>query len=320
MLDMRIPDIIEASDETLFSFEILPPRKGDTIESIYATIDPLMDFNPAFIDVTYHREEILYKPRPGGLLERVIVRKRPGTVGISAAIKYKYGVEVVPHLICGGFTKEETENALIDLNFLGINNILVIRGDNLPGEKYFKPEPGGNSFAIDLIRQVMDMNNSKYVDEELISPSATKFSMGVAGYPEKHAEAPNFATDIQFLKQKIDAGAGYIVTQMFFDNDIYYRFVDSCRKEGITVPIIPGLKPLATQSQVYMLPRTFNIDIPQELVKEVVKCKDNAMVKSIGIDWTVEQSKDLKKNGVPVLHYYTMSKPENIVEIASRVF
>jgi methylenetetrahydrofolate reductase (NADPH) len=317
---MKITDILQQSDSTLFSFEILPPKKGDTIESIYATIDPLMEFRPAFIDVTYHREEIVYKPRPGGLLERTVVRKRPGTVGISAAIKYKYEVEVVPHIICGGFTREETENALIDLHFLGIHNLLIIRGDNLPGEKYFRAEPGGNNYAIDLINQVMDMNRGKYVDEELINPSPSSFSFGVAGYPEKHLESPNFDSDLRHLKEKVDTGAGYIVTQMFFDNNHYYSFVERCREAGINVPIIPGLKPIATKAQLSMLPKTFNIDIPEELVKEIEKCRDNAAVKQAGIEWTLAQSIDLKNNGVPVLHYYSMSKPENIVEIARRVF
>lgn len=317
---MKITDIIKQSNSTLFSFEILPPKKGDTIESIYATIDPLMEFKPAFIDVTYHREEIVYKPRPGGLLERAIVRKRPGTVGISAAIKYKYKVEVVPHIICGGFTREETENALIDLHFLGIHNLLIIRGDNLPGEKFFRAEPGGNNYAIELINQVMDMNRGKYVDEELINPFPSSFSFGVAGYPEKHIESPNFDSDIRHLKAKVDAGADYIVTQMFFDNNHYYRFLERCRDSGINVPIIPGLKPIATKSQLSMLPKTFNIDIPEELVKEVEKCRDNADVKQVGIEWTLAQSIDLQKNGVPVLHYYSMSKSDNIVEIAKRVY
>ena len=317
---MSITDIIKKAQSTLFSFEILPPKKGDTIESIYETIDPLMEFNPVFIDVTYHREEIVYKPRPGGLLERNVVRKRPGTVGISAAIKYKYGVEVVPHIICGGFTREETENALIDLNFLGIKNLLIIRGDNLPGEKSFQAEPNGNNYAIDLINQVMDMNSGKYVDEELSNPSPTSFSFGIAGYPEKHYEAPNFDSDLRHLKTKIDAGAQYIVTQMFFDNNRYYNFVEKCRSIGIWVPIIPGLKPIATKSQISMLPKTFNIDIPEDLVSEVEKCRDNSAVKQIGIEWTLAQSLDLKKNGVPVLHYYSMSRPENIAEVAKKVF
>jgi methylenetetrahydrofolate reductase (NADPH) len=317
---MSISDLISTSAKTLFSFEILPPRKGDTIESIYQTINPLMEFKPAFIDVTYHREEVVYKPRPGGLLERNVVRKRPGTVGISAAIKFKYGVEVVPHIICGGFSREETENALIDLHFLGIDNLLIIRGDNLPGERSFRPEPDGNAYAIDLIQQVTEMNHGKYADEELLNPSPTNFSFGVAGYPEKHIEAPNFETDLRHLKAKVDAGASYIVTQMFFDNTRYFTFVDKCREAGIHVPIIPGLKPVTSRSQIAMLPKTFNIDIPEDLVKAVEQCNDPGAVKRIGIEWSIRQSRELLKYGVPVLHYYTMSKPESIMEIVKELF
>jgi methylenetetrahydrofolate reductase (NADPH) len=317
---MTIRELIDRAESTLFSFEILPPKKGETIDSIYATIDPLMEFGPVFIDVTYHREEVIYKPREGGLLERAIVRKRPGTVGISAAIKFKYGVEVVPHIICGGFTQEETENALIDLHFLGIDNLLIIRGDNLPGERVFRTEPGGNAYAIDLIHQITDMNRGKYIDEELINPFPTRFAMGVAGYPEKHVEAPNLETDLRFLKEKVDAGAEYIITQMFFDNSHYFSFVGQCRKAGITVPVIPGLKPITTRNQLTMLPRTFNISIPAELVKEVEQCKTPESVKSAGIAWAIAQSKELLANGVPVLHYFTMSKPDSIVEIVREIF
>ncbi len=317
---MSISEIINTSGKTLFSFEILPPKKGDTIESIYQTIEPLAEFKPAFIDVTYHREEIIYKPREGGLLERAVVRKRPGTVGISAAIKFKYGIEVVPHIICGGFIKDETENALIDLHFLGIDNLLIIRGDNLPGERVFRPDPAGNAFAIDLIRQITDMNRGKYIDEELINPSPTRFAFGVAGYPEKHAEAPNLETDLRYLKEKVDAGAEYIVTQMFFDNRHYFSFVEQCRKAGIDVPVIPGLKPITTRNQLTMLPRTFNISIPDDLVNEIERCKSPESVKAAGIAWTLTQSRELMSQGVPVLHYFTMSKPDSIAEIVREIF
>jgi methylenetetrahydrofolate reductase (NADPH) len=317
---MTIRELIEQSKKTLFSFEILPPRKGDTIESINQTIEPLLEHRPAFIDVTYHREEIIYKPREGGLLERAVVRKRPGTVGISAAIKYKYGIEVVPHIICGGFTREETENALIDLHFLGIDNLLIIRGDNLPGERAFKPEQGGNNYAIDLIHQITDMNRGVYIEEDLINPSPTRFALGVAGYPEKHAEAPNLETDLKHLKAKVDAGAEYIITQMFFDNNYYFSFVNQCRKAGIEVPVIPGLKPITARNQLNMLPRTFNISIPTELVKEIERCKSPESVKAAGVAWAIAQSKALMAHGVPVLHYFTMSKPDHIVEIVKEVF
>ncbi|MHC1706841.1 MAG: methylenetetrahydrofolate reductase [NAD(P)H] [Bacteroidales bacterium] len=317
---MKVVEHIHKSDKTLFTFEILPPLKGENIESIHAIIDPLMEFKPAFIDVTYHREEIIYKNRDGGLLERWKVRKRPGTVGISASIKYKYGVDVVPHIICGGFSKEETENGLIDLHFLGIHNLLVIRGDNLKSEKYFTPEPNGHSHAIDLVKQIIDMNKGIYLDEELEITTPTNFSVGVAGYPEKHFEAPNMKTDLEYLKQKVDAGAEYIVTQMFFDNRKYFDFVKLCREAGIEVPIIPGLKPISIKSQINTLPRSFNIDLPEDLVNAIQACKDNAQARQLGTEWCIQQSKELITFGVPVIHYYTMGKADNIRKIAEQVF
>jgi methylenetetrahydrofolate reductase (NADPH) len=317
---MRVIEAIEKANNTLFTFEILPPVKGDDIQSIYDTIDPLIEFDPVFVDVTYHREEINYKEFPDGTIEKRIIRKRPGTVGISAAIKFKYGLEVVPHIICGGFTKEETEDALIDLQFLGINNLLVIRGDNLPGEKFFRPEKGGHLYAEELIKQIMYMNKGKYLDEDIINVSPTNFSIGVAGYPEKHIEAANLSTDIRYLKQKIDAGAEYIVTQMFFDNRLYFDFVKKCRDAGITVPIIPGLKPISTKNQLVTLPRTFNISIPEELEREIEKCGDNRQARQVGVEWGIMQSKQLMEGGVPVIHYFTMGKSDNIREIAKAVF
>jgi methylenetetrahydrofolate reductase (NADPH) len=317
---MRVVDAINKSKKTLFTFEILPPVKGDDIESIYETIDPVMEFQPAFVDVTYHREEISYKELADGTIEKKIIRKRPGTVGITAAIKFKYGVEVVPHIICGGFTREETEDALIDLHFLGINNLLVIRGDNLPGEKYFRPEKGGHQYAYELIKQIKELNKGIYLDEEILNNSPTNFSVGVAGYPEKHAEAANLASDIRHLKEKIDAGAEYIVTQMFFENRHYFEFVEKCREAGITVPILPGLKPLSTKGQLATLPSTFNISIPEALTKEVEKCKDNRQVREVGVEWGIMQSKELLAHNVPVIHYFTMGRSDNIREIAKTVF
>ncbi|HOW30540.1 MAG TPA: methylenetetrahydrofolate reductase [NAD(P)H] [Bacteroidales bacterium] len=318
---MKVIDHIKrANGKTLFTFELLPPLKGETIESIYETADPLMDYSPAFIDVTYHREEIVYKQRTDGLLERRTVRKRPGTVGISAAIKFKYKIDVVPHIICGGFTREETENALIDLYFLGIDNLLLIRGDNPAGEKVFRPEPDGHKHAIDLVKQVVQLNNGKYLEEELLNPIPTHFCIGVAGYPEKHVEAPNLQLDLQNLKDKVDAGADYIVTQMFFDNAKYFAFVDACRQIGINVPIIPGLKPISLKSQLASLPKTFAIDLPEELVNEVLKCRDNQQVRQVGIEWGIKQSRELVKAGVPVLHFYTMGKSDNIRKIVEAVF
>jgi len=317
---MRVVEAIQNSKKPLFTFEILPPVKGSDIHSIYRAIDPLMEFEPSFIEVTYHREEISYRELPDGNIEKKILRKRPGTVGISAAIKYKYKVEVVPHIICGGFNQEETENGLIDLHFLEIYNLLVIRGDNLPGEKFFRPEKGGNAYAVELIRQIKELNSGIYQDKELVNNSPTNFSLGVAGYPEKHAEAPNMQTDIRHLKEKIEAGGEYIVTQMFFDNRRYFDFVRQCREAGITVPIIPGLKPIATAGQISTLPRTFNISIPEELQKEVEKCKDNRDVRQAGIEWCLMQSKELMSAGVPALHYFTMGKSDNIREIVKEVF
>lgn len=317
---MKITEHLKSAKDTLFSIEILPPLKGKSIHSIFDSIDPLMEFKPAFVDVTYHREEYIYKKREGGYLEKVSIRKRPGTVGICAAIMNKYDVEAVPHIICGGFTREETENALIDLQFLGIDNVLAIRGDSIKTESHFVPEPGGHNYAIDLVKQIKDMNAGIYLDDEMKDASPTNFCMGVAGYPEKHFEAPNLYSDMKWLKSKVDAGADYIVTQMFFDNKKYFEFVDICRQNGITIPIIPGLKILSSRSQLIALPKIFHIDLPQELFVELEKCKDDKAVKEIGIKWCVEQSKELKKAGVPCLHYYTMGTSDSTKRVAQEVF
>ncbi|MEP5235360.1 MAG: methylenetetrahydrofolate reductase, partial [Cyclobacteriaceae bacterium] len=288
-----VEHIKEAKEKTLFSLEIIPPKKGDSIDSLFAHIDPLMEFKPPFIDVTYHREEFVYKNRGNGLLEKKTTRKRPGTVGICAAIKNRYDVDPVPHIICGGFTKEETENALIDLNFLGIDNVLALRGDAISTEKSFKPEPEGNAYAIDLVHQLSGMNQGQYLDDELQNAVPTNFCIGVAGYPEKHFEAPNLKSDLSFLKQKIDAGAEYIVTQLFFDNQKYFEFVEKCRKAGINVPIIPGLKPITIRNHMNVLPSIFHIDIPDELHDAVEQCNDNAAVKEVGVEWGIKQAKEL---------------------------
>lgn len=318
---MKVIDhIAQRKGRTLFTLELLPPLKGENFEAINQTIDPIIEFCPSFIDVTYHREELVYKQREDGLLERRTIRKRPGTVGISAAIKFKYNIDVVPHLICGGFTREETENALIDLYFLGIHNLLLIRGDNPAGEKVFKPEKDGNAYAIDLVRQVMDMNRGLYIEEELLNPNPTNFCIGVAGYPEKHVEAPNMITDIAHLKAKVDAGADYIVTQMFFDNRKFFEFEKACREAGIEVPIIPGLKPVSVKSQLSVLPKTFAIDLPEDLVKAVEKCNDNQQVREVGVEWAIMQSRELIQHGVPVLHFYSMGKSDNIRKIVKAVF
>ena len=319
-MDKTVTEHIKQSKDTLFSFELLPPLKGQDFESIQKTCDPLMEFKPAFVNITYHQQETEYENLPNGLIKKKVVRKRPGSVGISAAIKYRYGVNVVPHIICGGFSREDTENALIDLNFLGVKNLLIVRGDPQPGMKNFIAEPDGNKYSIDTVKQVADLNRGNYLDSSIRNSRSTNFCIGVAGYPEKHAESPNMDSDIHFLKKKVEAGADFIVTQMFFDNKKYFDFVKHCRAEGIKVPIIPGLKPLSTYNQIVTIPKTFNVDVPTELVKEVIKCKNNDEVRQLGVEWAIAQSKELKDAGVPVLHYYTMGKSDNIRKIAEGVF
>jgi methylenetetrahydrofolate reductase (NADPH) len=318
---MKITEHLQkANGKTLFSIEILPPLKGKSIESIYEAIDPLLDFNPSFIDVTYHREEYIYKKHPSGFLEKKFVRKRPGTVGICAAIMNKYKIDAVPHIICGGFTKDETEDALIDLGFLGIDNVLVLRGDSIKTEKDFVPEPNGHAYAIDLLGQVVSMNKGHYLDDELQGVSPTNFCAGVAGYPEKHFEAPNMRADLKYLKLKVDAGAEFVVTQMFFDNSKYFEFVKQCRAEGINVPIIPGVKVFTSEKQLRALPSLFHIDIPHELADEVEKAKSPEMVKEIGMEWAINQSRELVKAGVPCLHFYTMGNSATCRKVAEKVF
>ena len=316
---MKVTDHIKSAKDTLFSFEILPPLKGKSIQSIYDGIDPLMEFKPKFINVTYHREEYIYKEREHGLLEKIEIRKRPGTVGICAAIMNKYNVDAVPHLICGGFSKEETENALIDLQFLGIDNVLALRGDSIKTESTFRPHKDGHAFAVDLIKQIGEMNNGNYLMDD-ITLEPTDFCIGAAGYPEKHFEAMNLSTDLLNLKAKVDAGAEYIVTQMFFDNSKYFAFVKACRDIGITVPIIPGLKPIKTLNHISFLPKFFHIDYPEELSNELLKCKTNAEVDKVGTEWGIHQSKELKAAGVPCIHYYTMSNSSTVKAIANEIF
>jgi methylenetetrahydrofolate reductase (NADPH) len=318
---MKVTDHIKnANGKTLFSIEILPPLKGENIRTLFDNIDPLMEFKPPFIDVTYHREEYVFKKKENGLLEKSTTRKRPGTVGICAAIQNHYKVDTVPHIICGGFSKEETENALIDLHFLGVDNVLVLQGDAIKTESRFVAEPDGHKYASELLEQVKKMNNGMYLDEDLDKPSPTHFCIGVAGYPEKHFNAPNLKTDLKYLKLKVDLGAEYIVTQMFFNNKAYFDFVDKCRDMGINVPIIPGIKPITAKGQLTVLPKIFNIDIPEELTDAIHACKDNAAAKQIGIEWCVAQSKELMKRGVPTLHYYSMGKSDPIYRIAKELF
>ena len=317
---MKVIDKIKNSKKPLFTFELLPPLKGHTIQEIYNTIDPLIEFNPAYINITYHQQEVIYKTRPDGLMEKRVIRKRPGTVAIAAAIQNKYKITVVPHMICGGFTKEETEDALIDFHFLGIDNLLALRGDPPKGARQFIAEPGGHSHSSELIEQIMNLNKGNYLNEDLVDAMPTDFSVGIAGYPEKHCEAPNLESDLEYLKLKVDKGADYIVTQLFYENQTFYNFVDKCRKIGIDVPIIPGIKPVSTLNDIKLLPQTFHIDLPNDLVQEIKKCKSNKEVRVVGVEWAIEQSKQLIKYGAPGIHYYTLDQSDNVKKIASVIF
>lgn len=316
---MKVTQHIKKAKSTLFSFEILPPIKGRSINSIYQSIDPLIDFSPSFINVTYHREEFIYKTKESGYLEKVSVRKRPGTVGICAAIINKYKIDAVPHLICGGFTREETENALIDLQYLGIDNVLALRGDPVKTEPKFQPKKDGHSYAVELVNQINNINHGNLLESESLEDNF-EFCIGVAGYPEKHIESPNLEIDILNLKSKIDAGADYIITQLFYDNSKFFEFKKKCDQLGIKVPIIPGLKPISSVNQIKTIPKTFNIDLPFELCDMIYKAKDDREVTQIGIDWCITQSKELIKSGVPCIHYYTMGKSESVKKILKNVF
>lgn len=318
---MKITEHIkQAKGKTLFSFEVVPPRKGNNIEELYRNIDPLMEFNPPFIDVTTSREEYLYIEHPNGLLEKKITRMRPGTVGICASIKHKYNVDTVPHVLCGGFSKEETEYLLVDCYYLGIDNIMALRGDAMKEQRYFSPTEGGHTYASELVTQISNLNKGKYLHDVIETDHRANFCIGVAGYPEKHIESPSMAFDLARLKEKVDNGAHYVVTQMFFDNQKYFDFVEKAREIGINVPIIPGIKPIATTRHLNLLPQVFKIDFPEALVQEIEKCKTNAEVKQVGVEWAIQQSKELKKADVPVLHYYSMGKSDNIVKIIKEVF
>jgi len=316
---MKVIDIIQQSEKTVFSFELLPPLKGQKADKLYRTIDELVEYNPQYINITTHRDEVEFREVSGGFMQKKIVRKRPGTVAIAAAIQNAYNIPVVPHVVCGGFTREETENMLIDLNFLGINNVLALRGDGLKSESFFTPEREGHSNAKGLVEQIVKLKKGEYLDPDIKNTAALDFCIGVAGYPEKHFEASNMDIDLLHLKAKVDAGANYIVTQMFFDNQKYYDFVDRCRAIGITVPIIPGLKPLAMMNQITVLPKLFSIDIPEDFAREVRKCKTNDDAKAVGTEWAIMQSRDLIAHKVPCLHIYTYGLSDNTRQIAKAV-
>ena len=320
---MNVLDIIRetsARETTRFSFELLPPLKGDGTRSVFTTIEALREFDPAFINVTFHRESIKETLTPDGHIEWHRMRRRPGTVGISAAIRDRFGIEVVPHLICGGLSRYDIEDALIDMDFLGLHNVLALRGDKSQNEKRFMPHPQGHAHAVDLVRQIADMNRGKFIDGEVEDCHRTNFCIGVAGYPEKHCEAPNPAEDMRRLKEKVDAGADYIITQMSFDNASILAFIENCRAAGIDVPIIPGIKPFSTKAQLTMLPQIFHVDLPEALVREVEKCPTNREVREVGVEWAVAQGRELIAAGVPILHFYTMGKTDNMVKIAQALF
>ena len=320
---MKVIEHIKNSKSTAFSFEVLPPLKGNSIASVYATIDKFIDalreFDPKYINITTHRSEYVYKDTDDGLFKRVITRNRPGTVAIAAAIQSRYGITAVPHIICSGFSKYEIEYSLIDLNFLGIYDLLILRGDKAKHEQYFTPLPDGYSHAIELQQQVNLFNQGYFLDGSKTTIT-TPFSYGVAGYPEKHDEAPNMEQDMMRLKAKVDAGAEYVVTQMFFDNAKYFAFVDKCREAGITVPIIPGIKPINLVNQLTVLPKVFHVDLPEALAVELGKCKDNKQAVEVGVEWGTMQARELKAQGVPSIHFYSMMATDSVYRIAKAVY
>ncbi len=317
---MKVIDIIKESPRTVFSFELLPPLKGNDTSHINRTIESLVDYNPKYINITTHRDEVEFAEQPDGTIVKRIVRKRPGTVAIAAAIQYRYNIPVVPHILCGGFTKSETEHVLIDLHLLGIENVLALRGDGVKNQHVFQPEKDGHTYASDLVKQIVNLKKGKYLEEDLKNNTPLDFCIGVAGYPEKHFEAPNLDLDMIFLKEKVEAGADYIVTQMFFDNKVYYDFVSKCREAGITVPVIPGIKPINLKNQLTVLPKIFHIDLPMELSKELAKCRNNDDARQVGTEWAILQSKDLVANNAPSLHIYTYGVSDNVKEIVKSVF
>lgn len=318
---MKVTDLIASNGKTGFSFEVLPPLKGRGISQLFRNIDVLKEFNPLYINITTHRSEMVYKNTPDGLYQKVSERSRPGTVAVAAAIQQKYGIPAVPHIICSGFSRIETEYALIDLNFLGITNILLLRGDKAKHENRFIPNDNGYSHATELQIQVNEFNRGYFIDgTKMDIVTGEPFSYGVAGYPEKHEEAPNIDIDIQYARQKIDNGAEYIVTQMFFDNQKYYEFVDRCRKAGINVPIIAGLKPITTMNQLNLLPKVFHVDLPMELATELMKCKSDADAKQVGVEWCKMQAADLIAHNIPSIHFYSLNATKSVEQVARAVY
>ena len=318
---MKVIDILNSSQKPFASFELVPPLKGSDVSRLYDSIDPLMQFQPPFINITCHRDEVEYVPNGDGSYRKMTLAKRPSTIAIVAAIMRRYpNLEIVPHVICGGASQSRVESELLDLHFLGIQNVVALRGDAIPGQRFFIPEPDGFSHSSELVAMIRHLNGGQYLDPTVKNGLSTDFCVGVAAYPEKHFEAANLDVDIQHLKQKVEAGADYIVTQMFFDNQQYFRFVNRLREAGITVPVIPGLKPISSQRQIDLLPRSFHIDIPQALVNEINKAKTADAVYQVGIEWAIAQSRDLLAHGAPAIHYYTMAKPDNVCQIVEKVF
>lgn len=317
---MRVVDLIKHTEKTAFSFEVLPPIKGTGIEKLYRDVDTLAEFDPQYINITTHRSEYVYRELGNGLYERARLRRRPGTVAVAAALHNKYGITTVPHILCSGFTREDIEYELLDLQFLNITDVLVLRGDKAKHESSFTPEPGGHAHALDLAEQINNFNKGLFVDGSPIKVTNTPFSYGVACYPEKHEEAPNMEQDIYWLKQKMEAGADYAVTQLFYDNSKYFSFVEKARKAGITIPIIPGIKPLRKLSHLTMVPKTFKVDIPQELTKEALKCQTDEAIEALGVEWCINQCKELMAYGVPSIHFYSVGAVESIKQVAKVIY
>ncbi|MBQ7554314.1 MAG: methylenetetrahydrofolate reductase [Bacteroidaceae bacterium] len=317
---MSVIDIIRQRKSTAFSFELLPPLKGNNIDKLYDTINALREFDPAYINITDHRSEYVFKDMGNGTYTRQRLRRRPGSVAVAAAIKNKYDITVVPHVLCSGYSREDTEYELLDLQFLGIYDLLVLRGDKAPDERTFVPEKGGNAHALELAKQIQDFNKGIFVDGSQMLVTKTPFSFGVACYPEKHEEAPNLERDIYWLKQKQDAGAQYAVTQLFYDNQKFFSFLEKARQAGITMPIIPGIKPLSKMSQLTVIPKTFKVDLPQELADEALRCQTDEDVKRLGITWGIRQCKELMAHGVLSLHFYALGATESVKEIAKGIY
>lgn len=317
---MRVIDLIHSNEKTAFSFEILPPLKGTGIEKLYETIDALREFDPKYINITTHRSEYVYKDLGNGLFQRNRLRRRPGTVAVAAAIQSRYTITAVPHILCSGFTREETEYVLLDLQFLGITDLLVLRGDKAKHETVFTPEGDGYFHATELQEQINQFNKGIFVDGSEMKVTNTPFSYGVACYPEKHEEAPNMDSDIYWLKKKVEAGAEYAVTQLFYDNKKYFEFVERAKQAGIHVPIIPGIKPFKRSSQLSMLPKTFKVDLPEELVQEVEKCSTDAQTQQVGTEWCIAQCRELMEHGVPSIHFYSIGAVDSIKAVAKEIY